>query len=103
MRDLASTLETGASLVARGRASFDADPALPLACEALCTRAGEIVTRLVAAYPERFDDPIWSLVARNRDFLAHHYDRIDAELLWRTVQRDFPDLLVRLRAIRDVG
>lgn len=58
-------------IVARGRDAFDSDIALPLAVETLCSRVGEIAKRLVAADPKRFGDPVWSLAARNRDFLIH--------------------------------
>ena len=88
--ELRATLATAASLIARGRESYDADPALRLAFEALSTRVG--AKRLVELDPDRFDDAIWSAAARNRDAVAHHYHRIDHDLLWRTVERDFPRL-----------
>lgn len=90
--ELRVTLETAADLVARGRASYDTDPALRLAFEALSMRVGDLAKRLVELDPDRFDDAIWSAAARNRDAVAHHYHRIDHDLLWRTVERDFPRL-----------
>lgn len=90
--DLRVTLDRAASLVARGRDMFDSDPALPLAFEALLNRVGELAKRLSAADPVRFADRIWSDAARNRDFVVHHYDRIDLDTLWVTVARDLPAL-----------
>jgi uncharacterized protein with HEPN domain len=87
--DLRTTLDTAADLVSRGRESFDTDPAIPLAFEALSNRVGELAKRLTAADPTRFDAPIWRQAARNRDFVVHHYDRIDRDALWLTVARDF--------------
>jgi uncharacterized protein with HEPN domain len=95
--DLAATLDTASTLVARGREAFDHDPAIPLAFEALSNRVGDLAKRLVAADPARFGDPIWSQAARNRDFVVHHYDRVDADALWVTVDRSFPEL----RAVLD--
>lgn len=95
--DLAATLDTAAALVARGREAFDRDPAIALAFEALSNRVGDLAKRLVAADPARFSDPIWSQAARNRDFVVHHYDRVDADALWVTVDRSFPEL----RAVLD--
>jgi len=92
--DLMRDLESAAELVARERAVFDADRAVQLAFEALSNRVGEAAKRLIAAEPERFSDDVWALAARNRDFVVHHYDRIDLDALWETVARDFP----RLRA-----
>ena len=98
--DLASALGVAADLVERGRPAFDHDPAMPLAFEALSNRVGELAKRLVAADPARFSHPIWSQAARNRDFVAHHYDRIDADALWTSVARSFPELSHVLREIR---
>ena len=92
LSDLGATLDAAALLVARGRDEFDRDPALPLAFEALSNRVGELSKRLTTADPSRFDDPLWSQAARNRDFVVHHYDRVDAHLLWVTVSRSFPEL-----------
>ncbi|WP_353814858.1 HepT-like ribonuclease domain-containing protein [Agromyces sp. SYSU T00266] len=99
--DLAATLETASSLVARGRDDFDRDPAIPLAFEALSNRVGDLAKRLVAADPSRFSDPLWSQAARNRDFVVHHYDRVDADALWVTVSRSFPELASLVELVRD--
>ncbi|MRX44498.1 HepT-like ribonuclease domain-containing protein [Agromyces kandeliae] len=98
--DLAATLETASALVARGRADFDRDPAIPLAFEALSNRVGDLAKRLVAADRSHFNDPLWSQAARNRDFVVHHYDRVDADALWVTVSRSFPELAELVGRIR---
>lgn len=90
--DLATTLDDAATLAARGREEFDRDPALPLAFEALSNRVGELAKRLASVDPSRFDDPLWSQAARNRDVVVHHYDHVDAHALWVTVIRSFPEL-----------
>lgn len=99
--DLASALGTASQLVERGRGEFDHDPAVPLAFEALSNRVGDLAKRLVAADPTRFSDPLWSQAARNRDFVVHHYDRIDSDALWVTVSRSFPELSEILRRVRN--
>jgi uncharacterized protein with HEPN domain len=90
--DLRTTLTTAAELADRGRAAYDADPALRLAFEALSTRVGDLAQRLGTLDPERFTAPIWSAAARNRDVVAHRYHRIDHDLLWQTVVHDFSAL-----------
>lgn len=92
LADLALTLDEAQKLVARGRTAYDTDAALPLAFEALCTRVGELAKRLQASDAERFRDPVWTQAARNRDFVVHHYDRVDRELLWTTVAVSFEEL-----------
>ena len=34
-----------------------------------------------------------------RNFLAHGYDLIDLDMIWRTVHEDLPDLIAQLEAI----
>lgn len=92
LEDLRATLGTASELAARGRESFDSDPALALAFEALSNRVGELAKRLIAADPEGFRDPIWRQAARQRDFVVHHYDRTDADLRWGTITESFPKL-----------
>lgn len=92
LADLTATLDRAHVLAARGRAAYDADDALPLAFEALISRVGELAKRLTTADPARFIDPIWIQAARNRDFVVHHYDRVDRTVLWATVTVDFPRL-----------
>lgn len=96
--DLRSALATAAVLVARGRDAFDSDPAIPLACEALCNRIGDLAKKLVASEPSRFTHPIWSQAARTRDFVVHHYQRIDSDALWLTVSVSLPALTDQLDA-----
>lgn len=90
--DLTAATETAAELSSRGRDVYDTDPAIPLAFEALANRIGDLAKRLIAADPERFADPIWRQAARNRDFVVHHYDRVDRDALWQTVMQSFPQL-----------
>ncbi len=94
--DLRVTLGTAAALVARGRDAYDEDIAVALAFEALANRVGELAKRLTSADPVRFSGNVWRLAARNRDFVVHHYDRIDRDALWTTVERDFPQLRAEL-------
>ena len=43
---------------------------------------------LLPQYPEMY----WSGVMRMRDKIAHHYFEIDADIVFRTVQEDIPQL-----------
>lgn len=92
LADLDLMLDQSAQLAARGRQDYCDDPALPLAFEALCNRVGELCKRLIATDQERFADPVWEQAARNRDFVVHHYDRVDRDILWQTITVSFPIL-----------
>lgn len=93
LADLIEVLHSADELATRGRAAFDTDFAVPLAFEALSNRVGDLCKQLVAADPKRYFEEDWSLAARNRDVVVHHYRRILPDLLWNTVTEDFPRLL----------
>jgi len=101
--DLASTLARAEELAERGPEAFHSDPALPLAFEALSNRIGDLAKRLIATDPDRFSGATWRAAARHRDFVVHHYDRVDIELLWRTVTRSFPELAALVALERGPG
>jgi uncharacterized protein with HEPN domain len=84
--------DTAARTTSLGRASYDTDETVRLACEALVMRVGDLAKRLVALEPALATDPIWSYAARTRDTVAHHYHRIDLDALWETVSTSFPIL-----------
>ncbi|NQX16167.1 DUF86 domain-containing protein [Rathayibacter sp. VKM Ac-2857] len=84
--------EKARGLVQRGHAAFEEDPALPLAFEALANRIGDLAKRLVHLDPVQFSEPLWSIAAKNRDFIVHHYDIVDRDRLWLTVANDFPSV-----------
>ena len=97
--DLDRALADAEEIVARGRDSFDADRALPLACEALCNRVGDLAKKLIAADGKLFAAPLWKQAARNRDFVVHQYHRVDRDVLWETVAVGFPQLRTHLREL----
>ena len=45
----------------------------------------------------RYPDVPWSIAARMRDRLTHHYWEIDLDRLWTTATESLPELLVALR------
>lgn len=98
--ELDRALVQAARLVERGEDIFHADPAIPLAFEALSNRVGDLAKRLRTADPQRFAHPSWRAAARHRDFVVHDHDRMDSELLWRTVTVSFPELAGLLREAR---
>lgn len=100
LHELDASLEQASVLAARGRHAYDTDPALPLAFEALINRIGDLAKRLTTADTQRFGHPAWRAAARTRDFVVHHYDRIDSDLLWQTVTVSLPELHALLAEAR---
>lgn len=54
---------------------------------------GEAVKRLSDNFRARHPEISWTLMAGMRDKLIHGYDIVDLEEVWKTANRDVPDLL----------
>jgi uncharacterized protein with HEPN domain len=54
---------------------------------------GEAVRRLSPEFRNSHPDIPWALIAGMRDKLIHAYDAVDLEEVWRTGEKDVPELL----------
>lgn len=54
---------------------------------------GEAVKRLSEDFRTDQPDIPWSLIARTRDILVHHYEGIDLDQVWLIALNDLPKLL----------
>jgi len=65
---------------------------------------GEAIKRLPKELRERYPQHNWRGAAGLRDIVAHGYDWIDHEILWRAVQDDFPALFATVeQMLSDLG
>jgi len=84
-----------AAYVARGRAAFDADPALRDAILYQIVVLGEAAKATLAADPSLeslFPGVEWRAMARMRDRVTHRYWATDPEVVWSTASRSVPEL-----------
>ncbi len=65
------------------------------------TVLGEAAKRVSAETRECFADVPWSLMARLRDRITHHYEGIDWSMVTVVVRDEIPALAQRLTQIRD--
>lgn len=92
---MAQAADAIAAYVARGRAAFDADPAVRDAILYQIVVLGEAAKAALAADPglEAAHPAVdWSPAARMRDRVAHHYWAIDREVVWTTASDAVPTL-----------
>ena len=92
---MAEAAEAIAGYVARGRAAFDADPAVRDAVLYQLIVLGEAAKAALAADPSlgaRLPGIDWAPIARMRDRVAHHYWATDREVVWATAADDIPGL-----------
>lgn len=60
---------------------------------------GEAVKNLSPELKEANPDVAWSQIARMRDKIAHHYFRINLDVVWQTATDDLPKLKPRIAGI----
>jgi uncharacterized protein with HEPN domain len=88
--------QVGKAVEALERAEADGnDDEAQLAFDALLYRLvviGEAVKALPAYLLDRHPQIPWREIARLRDLLAHHYYRVDAKVIRRTVESPLADL-----------
>jgi uncharacterized protein with HEPN domain len=90
--------EQAASFVAgKTRADLEHDRMLQLALVKLVEIIGEAAKSVSEDTRRRLPEVPWSLAARTRDRLTHHYFEVDLEVLWSTVSESLPALLAALR------
>ncbi len=83
----------------RARSDLDADRLLNLALVRLVEVTGEAAKRVSAEARAKHTAIPWTHVVGMRDRLIHRYDEINFDILWETVTKDLPALLVELEKI----
>lgn len=102
--DLTRIGAEAAYLVSKGEDAYLADTM----DGALLRDAGERILIKVATVAEKLPDEFkaahpevdWTGINRMRNLVAHHYDKVNGDLLWQALTARIPDLLARLDAHR---
>lgn len=97
MRDFART--AGEISRDKNRAHLDTDKILRYALLHVVTILGEAASKLSTRIREANSDIPWGSIIGTRNRLIHGYDVVDLDMLWETVEKDIPQLLLRLIAI----
>lgn len=97
LQDIIEAADHAAALVARGRPAYDEDVMLRFAGEAIASRIGEAVARLDPRLTADHPEIPFRLAKRMRNFMSHHYDRVDPEVVWATLESDMPAFAVQIR------
>ena len=101
IQESAARAQRAVDAMERARASGDDDEEL-MAFDALLYRLlviGEAVKALPPDLLDREPKVPWREVARLRDLLAHHYYRVDPQIIRRTVDAPLRDLQVAARRL----
>lgn len=62
-------------------------------------RVGELVKTLSAEFRIKNSQVRWKAIAGFRDIIAHKYDIVDMEAVYKTIMEDFPELKLQIEKI----
>jgi uncharacterized protein with HEPN domain len=96
---LLHNLELATALSKCGREEFLRNTTVQLAAEALILRVGDLSKSLIASELDLSPDLALRQAARTRDFVAHHYHRVNLDVLWETLTTSLTDLEADLRSL----
>lgn len=97
MRDFAMT--AGEISEGKNRAQLDTDKILRYALLHLVTILGEAASKVSSEFRITHKEIPWGSIIGTRNRLVHGYDVVDLDMLWETVEKDIPQLLLGLNAI----
>jgi uncharacterized protein with HEPN domain len=83
----------------RSRDDLDTDRMFELALVHLVEIVGEAATRVSEEGRSRWPTIPWASARRMRNRLIHGYDSVDLNVLWDTIEVDFPPLIEALSKI----
>lgn len=78
------------------RATFAADRRTQAAVLYDIIVIGEAANRLSAEFRQQHSTIPWKNIIGMRNILAHQYDEIDADEVWKVVYQDLPELLAMI-------
>lgn len=59
--------------------------------------AANNIQRVDAAFAARHEDIPWLVMYTMRNRVSHGYDKVDLEIVWKTIQNDLPDLHAQIQ------
>jgi uncharacterized protein with HEPN domain len=97
MRDMLDHAREAVAIVRqRSRAELDSDRMLQLALRQLVEIVGEAANRVSKEGQARYPDIAWRPAIAVRNRIAHGYDAIDYDIVWRILTEEFPVLIAAL-------
>jgi uncharacterized protein with HEPN domain len=63
--------------------------------------AANNIQKVDAAFAATHNEIPWEVMSAMRTRLAHGSDKVDFEIVWKTVQRDLQDIYFQIKAISD--
>ncbi|RKY23535.1 MAG: hypothetical protein DRP83_09080, partial [Planctomycetota bacterium] len=81
------------------RLDLDRDRMLELSLVRLVEIVGEAASKITPEYQQKYPLIPWQQARLMRNRLIHGYDTVDLDVLWDTIEIDFPPLIKELETI----
>ncbi|MDO4260254.1 MAG: DUF86 domain-containing protein [Actinomycetaceae bacterium] len=98
--DLKRFGEEAAFIVTHGEnaylASTNEGALLRNAGERVLIKVATVVEKLPDSFKAAFPEMDWIAIRRMRNLVAHHYDKVNDELMWRALAQRIPQLMADL-------
>jgi uncharacterized protein with HEPN domain len=78
---------------------LDADPILLRAILYSFTIVGEASSHIPEDLQAQYSELPWRLMKAMRNVMAHEYFQIDSQILWRTIQKNLPQVRSQLESL----
>jgi uncharacterized protein with HEPN domain len=62
--------------------------------------ASNNIQRVDPAFAAQHDDIPWLVMYTMRNLVSHGYDKVDLEIVWKTIQSDLPSLHAQISEVR---
>jgi uncharacterized protein with HEPN domain len=62
--------------------------------------ASNNILRVDPAFAAQHDDIPWQVMYTMRNRVSHGYDKVDLEIVWKTIHRDLPGLHIQIAGVR---
>jgi uncharacterized protein with HEPN domain len=99
LADMLMAADEIARIVSRGRDAYDGDVTIRRAVERCIEIFGEAAKSLSSELRVAHPEVPWSDMAKIRDRLSHHYQRIDHAQLWVIAEQRVPSAAEQIRLI----
>lgn len=100
LADIQQAAQTVLRYVTRkSREDYEQDDLLRHAVERNLEIIGEAARRLSAVFRDAHPEIPWRAVMAPRHILAHEYDAVDNDIIWRMVTQHVPELLAHLAVL----
>ncbi|WP_448060511.1 HepT-like ribonuclease domain-containing protein [Cellulomonas hominis] len=104
LQDLVTFAAEAAHIVSRGRDAYLADSAegalLRNAGERVLIKVATVAEKLPADYTAAHGSVAWVAIGRMRSLVAHHYDKVNDDMMWAALSRRVPEMVRSLGLVR---